>query len=116
MKRSLPALCLLAAGIALALWTWGRWGDVQVDYGGEVYAAWRVSQGAALYRDIAYFTGPLSPWLNALWFKLFGVGIWTLYLVDLALVALDTALVYALVRRLAARFTATAAGPVFLAL
>ncbi|MBK7642059.1 MAG: glycosyltransferase family 39 protein [Planctomycetes bacterium] len=116
MKRSAPALVLALAGIALCALTWGTWGDVQVDYGGEVYAAWRVSQGAALYRDVAYFTGPLSPWLNALWFKLFGVGIWTLYAVNLALVALDTALVYALVKRMADRFSATAAGLVFLAL
>jgi 4-amino-4-deoxy-L-arabinose transferase-like glycosyltransferase len=116
MKRSTSALVLLAAGIALALWTSGSWGDVQVDWGGEVYAAWRVSQGAALYRDVAYFTGPLSPWVNALWFKLFGVGIWTLYVANMLLVVLDTALVYALVRRLADRFTATAAGLVFLAL
>ncbi len=115
MPRS-SALVLSALGIALALWTWGTWGDVQVDWGGEVYAAWRVSQGAALYRDVAYFTGPLSPWVNALWFKLFGVGIWTLYVANLLLVALDTALVFALVRRLADRFTATAAGVVFLAL
>ncbi len=115
MPRS-SALVLSALGIALALWTWGTWGDVQVDWGGEVYAAWRVSQGAALYRDVAYFTGPLSPWVNALWFKLFGVGIWTLYVANLLLVALDTGLVFALVRRLADRFTATAAGVVFLTL
>jgi 4-amino-4-deoxy-L-arabinose transferase-like glycosyltransferase len=116
MKRFAPALVLALAGIALCCWTWGRWGDAQVDYGGEVYTAWRVSQGASLYRDVAYFTGPLSPWLNALWFKLFGVGIWTLFAVNLVLIALDTALVYALVRRFAERFAATAAGLVFLAL
>jgi hypothetical protein len=116
MKRSTPALVLLAAGIALALWTWARWGDVQVDWGREVYLAWRVSQGDVLYRDVAYYAGPLSPWINALWFKLFGAGIWTLYLANLALVALDTALVYALVRRLADSFTATLGGLLFLAL
>src|SRR5258706_5841439 len=116
MKPRPSALILLAAGIALALWTWGSWGDVQVDWGGEVYAAWRVSQGAVLYRDVAYFTGPLSPWVNALWFELSGVGIWTLYIATLLLVVLDTALVFALVRRLADRFAATAAGLVFLAL
>src|SRR5689334_24947754 len=115
MKRSTPALLLLAAGIALALWTWARWGDLQVDWGREVYLAWRVSQGEALYRDVAYYAGPLSPWINALWFKLFGAGIWTLYVANLCLVALDTALVYALVRRLADTFTATLAGLVFLA-
>ena len=116
MRRSSSALILAAVGIALALWTWGTWGDVQVDHGGEMYAAWRVSQGAVLYRDVAYFTGPLSPWVNALWFRIFGVGIWTLYVANLLLIALDTALVYALVRRCADRFTATAAGLMFLAL
>src|SRR6187399_3310854 len=110
MRLSPSALILAAVGIALALWTWGTWGDVQVDHGGEVYAAWRVSQGAVLYRDVAYFTGPLSPWWNGLWMRVFGVGIWTLYVANLLLVALDTALVCALLKRCADRFTATAAG------
>ena len=116
MKPGASAWILLAAGIALACWTWGTWGDAQVDWGGEVYAAWRVSRGAALYRDVAYFTGPLSPWVNALWLRIFGEGIWTIYVANLVLIALDTALVYVLVRRCAERFTATAAGLVFLAL
>src|SRR6478736_4788371 len=110
MKPGASAWILLAAGIALACWTWGTWGDAQVDWGGEVYAAWRVSHGAVLYRDVAYFTGPLSPWVNALWLRIFGEGIWTIYVANLVLIALDTALVYALVRRCAERFTATAAG------
>lgn len=30
--------------------------------------------GVRLHVDISYLNGPLSPYLNALWFTLFGVG------------------------------------------
>ncbi len=116
MQRVAPALVLVLVALGMLAWTWGTWGDVQVDYGGEVYTAWRASQGASLYRDVAYFTGPLSPWINGALFSLFGVGIWTLFAANLAIVALTTALVWALVRRLADAFTATLAGALFLVL
>ena len=75
---------LLGPGLAallfltLASWSWGRWPDILVDFGRELYVPWRLSSGAQLYRDLAYFNGPLSPYLNALWFDLFGVGLRTL--------------------------------------
>ena len=59
-------------------WTWGTWPNVLVDFGRELYVPWRLAEGEVLYRDIAYFNGPLSPYLNALWFRLFGVGLRTL--------------------------------------
>ena len=56
-------------------WTWGRWPDVLVDFSRELYVPWRMTEGQVLYRDVAYFAGPFSPSLDALWFRLFGVGI-----------------------------------------
>jgi len=76
-SRRLLALGLLLAAYSLYL-GWGRWSDPQIDFGRELYVPWRLLQGDWLYRDIAYFNGPLSPYLNALWFKLFGTGYWTL--------------------------------------
>ena len=46
--------------------TWGGWPDVLIDYGKELTIAWELAEGRALYRDVAYFLGPLSPYLNAL--------------------------------------------------
>ena len=31
-----------------------------------INGAWQLSEGAVLYRDIAYFNGPLSPYFNAM--------------------------------------------------
>jgi len=97
-------------------WTWGTWADIQIDFGREAYIAWRLSEGQALYRDLAYYNGPLSPYVNALWFKLFGVGIRTLVFCNLALLAALVRLLHALFCRIASRFAATAACLVFVLL
>ncbi len=107
------ALALLFAG--MAAWTWNQWGDAQVDYGGEVYTAWRLSEGAVLYRDVAYFTGPLSPYLNALVLS-FGGGIFGLQLFHLLLAASSAALIHALLGRIGGKWSAAAGTAVFLLL
>ncbi len=106
------ALTLCAA--ALAIWSWGCWPDVQVDFGRELYAAWRVSEGEVLYRDLAWFNGPLSVWWNALWFHLLGTSLQTLFAVNLGLVLVTLALIVASVARWAGAAGAWAAGFAFL--
>ncbi|MDJ0850154.1 MAG: hypothetical protein QNK04_17415 [Myxococcota bacterium] len=59
---------------ALSAGSWEKWADVHIDFGAELYAAWRLAEGEALYRNIAYRHGPLPHHLNALWFTLFGVS------------------------------------------
>src|SRR5687767_3427150 len=54
-----PALLALLF-VGLVAWSWRKWGDVFVDFGHEVYIPWQLSEGRVLYRDIAYFMGPLS--------------------------------------------------------
>jgi hypothetical protein len=72
----------------LLLWRgWGCWNDAIVDYGRELYVPWRINEGDVLYRDIAYFNGPLSPYINALWFFVGGVGLRTLTIAN-AIIAL----------------------------
>ena len=60
--RAAGPLILLAATIAMLWWTWFKWPDPVVDFGRELYTAWQISEGKVLYRDIAYFNGPLSPY------------------------------------------------------
>jgi hypothetical protein len=67
-----------------------------IDFGAELYLPWRLLEGDLLYAEIAYRNGPLSPWLNALWFRLFGVGVDTLVVCNLALVALLCAIAWRL--------------------
>ncbi|MEE8170093.1 MAG: glycosyltransferase family 39 protein, partial [Phycisphaerae bacterium] len=116
MKPLAPALMIAAAFIAMLVWTWRAWPDPLIDFGRELYVAWRLAAGDVLYRDAAHFLGPLSPQLNALWFRLFGSGLLTLALANVALAALFTALLYRLLRRVADPFAAAAACIVFVKL
>jgi hypothetical protein len=107
------------AGIAISLlaltwWSWGKWSDPQVDFGLEVYIPWQLSAGKALYRDIAYRNGPLSQYVNTLWFLLFGVSIRTLVLCNLAILAGICVMVYRLFTDSFGRLTATTVCLVFL--
>ena len=58
----------------LLAFTWRRWPDVLVDFGRELYVPWRLAEGAILYRDVAYFNGPFSPYFNAVLFRVFGTS------------------------------------------
>src|SRR5262245_62458868 len=55
-----PVLLILT-GIIMTVWTWQTWADVTVDFGRELYVPWQLTEGKILYRDIAYFGGPLAP-------------------------------------------------------
>jgi hypothetical protein len=44
----------------------------------ELYVPWRLNEGDVLYRDIAYFNGPLSPYWNSILFRIGGASLQTL--------------------------------------
>ncbi|MEZ5963041.1 MAG: hypothetical protein R3F56_04255 [Planctomycetota bacterium] len=106
----LATVLLTTLGAALAIWTWGKTFHLFVDYGRELYVPWRITQGDVLYRDIAWFNGPLSAYLNAAVFWVFGPAIRTQALANLALVGAVTALVWQIGRALGGRGAALAAG------
>src|SRR5687768_5447393 len=84
----LIALTVHACLFALLMWwSWRKWPDPMIDFGRELYVPWQIVQGKVLYRDIASLFGPLSPYVNALWFKLFGVSLTTLIAANLAILA-----------------------------
>jgi hypothetical protein len=78
-------LSTLFAG--LAAWSWRKWPDVFVDFGHELYIPWQLAEGRVLYRDIAYFMGPLSQYFNATMFVVFGTSLTTLIFVNLTILA-----------------------------
>jgi hypothetical protein len=90
-------------------WTWGTWPDPIVDFGRELYVPWQLTQGKILYRDIAYFNGPLSPYFNAAVFEIFGVSLRSLEIVNIILLAALTWMIWHLWRLIADEFTATIA-------
>ena len=100
----------VAAAVVMLIWTWGAWPDPLVDFGRELYIPWQLAAGKALYRDIAYFNGPLSPYVNALWFRLFGASLWTLIWANLTLLTLLCVLLQRLLLAIGDRLAAVAAG------
>jgi len=109
-------VAIALSGVAMAWWTWGTWPDVLIDFGRELYIPWQLSQGKVLYRDIAHFNGPLSQYLNALWFRLFGVGLWTLVWCNLALLATTVVVLHRIFLAIGSRLSATMACLTFVAL
>jgi len=83
----------IIAGVAVALawYTWGHWGNFQVDNGRELYVPAEILKGKLLFRDLWYMYGPLAPYAKALLFRIFGVQLTVLYVFGLAL-AIGTAL------------------------
>ncbi|MFN0007934.1 MAG: hypothetical protein ACKVXR_08495 [Planctomycetota bacterium] len=97
-------------------WTWQTWPDVLVGFGGELAVAWRLSEGEALYRDVAHPGGPLSAYANSLLFRVFGANLATLVSANLAVLAGIAALLHRLIEKIAGGFAAAAALVVFFAL
>lgn len=106
---ALGAAVVALVAVAMTAWTWRMWADPLVDFGGEAYVAWRLSEGDVLYRDLAYFTGPLAPYLQATWMRVFGASLTTIAAVNLVQLAAVLAMLYALLRRIADDFGAACA-------
>ncbi|MEN8181972.1 MAG: hypothetical protein ABFS46_05495 [Myxococcota bacterium] len=92
--------------VALVGWSWGKWADVVIDFGAELYLPWRLSLGDALYSDIAYRHGPLSPHLNALLFRISTPSVETLVWANLTILAGLGVLVHRIFRTCCDRLTA----------
>ncbi len=98
LVRACGPVVVAVAWLAMVVWTWGSWADPLVDFGRELYVPWRILEGDRLYVDLAYFNGPLSPHVNALWFLVGGTSLRTLFIANLALVALVAGMLWHLLR------------------
>ena len=74
--------------------SWRKWPDLVIDFGEQVYIAWRLAEGEVLYRDIIYFYGPLSSYFHSLLFKIFGTGFMVLVVFNILLILFLTTLIY----------------------
>jgi len=111
---SLEPWLLVASGVLMAHISWLKWPDLVIDFGEQAYIAWRLSEGAVLYKDIVYFYGPLSSTIHAFLFKLFGPQLMVLIVFNLTLVAVLTVLIYRLFLYVGSRLSAMVAGLTFL--
>ena len=105
---------LTALGGTLLFLGWRRWTHVIIDFGRELYVPWRLGEGEVLYRDLAYFNGPLSPYLNSVVFRSLRRQLHVLFLFNIVLLLCITWLLYRLLRRLADPLTATVGCALFL--
>jgi hypothetical protein len=95
--------------------SWLKWPDPLIDYGRELYLPWRLANGAVLYRDAEDSYGPLSQYLDAALFRVFGPGLHVLVAADLLVFLSILASIYVLIRRAWGVTAALAAAAVFVA-
>jgi len=69
--------------------------------------SWRIVEGQVLYRDLAYHYGPLSPYFNALLFRLFGTSLTTLVVANLIVLVGVIVLLHRLLCGISGRMAAT---------
>jgi hypothetical protein len=105
--RLLSLLIIAAVFASMLHWTWYTWPDPTVDFGRELYVPWQLLGGKVLYRDIAYFNGPLSPYFNTLVFAVLGVSLRSLVAVNLLLLIAMIAMIWRLWSRIAGEWVAT---------
>lgn len=89
---------LVASALYVLSVSWRRWPDAVIDAGHQLYTAWRLSEGALLYRDVGCLYGPLSSYVNALLFRVFGPGMMVLVWANLVVYAAILFLSYRLFR------------------
>jgi hypothetical protein len=94
-------LAPLTAGAYALSFSWGRWGDVVIDWGRELEIARRLAAGDVLYASVRYWYGPLAPYVNALLFAVFGVHTSVLQAAGLCSAGLMATLLWALAWRTA---------------
>ena len=113
LPRVAPVVLIAGVVLVMLVWTWGRWPDLLIDFSRDLYTASQLADGKVLYRDIAFFTGPLSPYLNALWLRLFGASLRTLVICNGGVLIGFLWLLYRMLREVGSRFAATTACLVF---
>jgi hypothetical protein len=108
-KRDLPWVALIAVSFVFGLAvSWERWGNPLVDCGREMNQPLRLARGEMLYSDVRHIYGPLSPYINALLYRIFGPSLAVLYADGIFTAMMILALVYWLSRRLMERVPAAA--------
>jgi 4-amino-4-deoxy-L-arabinose transferase-like glycosyltransferase len=109
-KRDLPWVVIIAVSFIFGLAaSWERWGNPLVDCGREMNQPLRLASGQMLYSDVRHIYGPLSPYINATLYRIFGPSLGVLYADGIFTALLILALVYWLSRQLMGRAAAMAA-------
>ncbi len=114
IKNILCIFVIVGVGAFMFTLSWQRWPDILVDFGRELYVAWQIKQGSFPYRDIMYLKGSISPYINALLFRMFGTSIITIATFNLILIVFLTCLIYRFFIETTDKIVATATSTTFL--
>ena len=106
---------LLALGLFFLVTSWRKWPDPLIDFGNNLYTAWRLSNGAVLYRDVVVDYGPLSQIFDGLLFKVFGPGMMVLVFANLVVFSAIASLIYFFFRKAWGPLSAFVAVAIFIA-
>lgn len=109
-KSDRPWVAVIVVSFIVGLaFSWERWGNPLVDCGREMNQPLRLARGEMLYSGVRHIYGPLSPYVNALLYRIFGPSLGVLYADGIVTAIIILALVYWLSRRLMGRAASTAA-------
>ena len=109
-KRDLPWVAGIVVSFIVGLaFSWERWGNPLVDCGREMNQPLRLARGEMLYSGVRHIYGPLSPYVNALLYKIFEPSLGVLYGDGIVTAMIILTMVYWLSRRLMGRSASTAA-------
>lgn len=92
-----------AATVALFVVSRGKWSDPLIDSGREWIVPDALAGGALLYRDVVYWFGPVTPYVQAAFLGVLGSGFAGLVAAGAASALAVLALLYAVLRRVAGR-------------
>jgi hypothetical protein len=76
--RAMHLLTISIVWLAAMVLNWNHCGTPTIDDGREMYVPWALSQGQEMYRDVWYLYTPAGPYLNSLWYRIFGAHLNTL--------------------------------------
>ena len=109
-KNDLLWVVLIAMSFVFGLAaSWERWGNPLVDCGREMNQPLRIVSGQMIYSDVRHIYGPLSPYVNAALYRIFGPSLGVLYADGIVSAMLILALVYWLSRQMMGRAATLAA-------
>lgn len=103
-KYDLPWVALVIASFVFGIAaSWERWGNPLVDCGREMNQPLRLARGEMLYSEVRHIYGPLSPYINATLYRIFGPSINALYWDGIITSIIILALIYWISRQLMGR-------------
>jgi hypothetical protein len=109
-RRDIPFAAFIIASFVFGVaFSWQRWGNPLVDCGREMNQPLRLANGEMLYSEVRHIYGPLSPYLNALLYSLFGESLNVLYASGIISAIIILALCYWIARQLMNSYASTAA-------